>query len=96
MGRLIPAGTGMKYYRNVKVDYDPTMNQKVVDEYDEEFPIVTGGMDLPLPMDVPGVEIDEFEEIDDLDDFEDEEIELDTEEIPDVLSDEIAADEDDF
>jgi DNA-directed RNA polymerase subunit beta' len=24
MGRLIPAGTGMKYYRNVKIAYDPT------------------------------------------------------------------------
>src|SRR4028118_93305 len=31
MGRLIPAGTGMKYYRNVKVADDATMNQKVED-----------------------------------------------------------------
>jgi hypothetical protein len=25
MGRLIPAGTGMEFYRNVKVVHDPTM-----------------------------------------------------------------------
>jgi DNA-directed RNA polymerase subunit beta' len=29
MGRLIPAGTGMKYYRNVKVAPDHTENRKV-------------------------------------------------------------------
>ncbi|MEZ5346861.1 MAG: DNA-directed RNA polymerase subunit beta' [Pyrinomonadaceae bacterium] len=34
MGRLIPAGTGMRYYRNVKVDDDPTINQKEVSEFD--------------------------------------------------------------
>ncbi len=80
MGRLIPAGTGMKYYRNVKVDHDPTMNQKTPDEYDEEFPIVVGGMDLPMPMDVPGVEADGFDdEVEDLEDFE-EELELDADE----------------
>lgn len=27
MGRLIPAGTGMEYYRNVRVDADPTMHE---------------------------------------------------------------------
>jgi hypothetical protein len=71
----------MKYYRNVKVDHDPTMNQKTPDEYDEEFPIVVGGMDLPMPMDVPGVEADGFDvdEVEDLEDFE-EELELDADE----------------
>ncbi len=56
MGRLIPAGTGMKFYRNVEVDYDPTVNQK--EEREDEFvPIITGGMDLPdNSMDVPLVE----------------------------------------
>ena len=59
MGRLIPAGTGMKYYRNVKVSDDPTMNQKKEEEFDE-YPIVTGGLDfLPPPANVPGVETDE-------------------------------------
>jgi DNA-directed RNA polymerase subunit beta' len=27
MGRLIPAGTGMEFYRNVKVDRDETIDQ---------------------------------------------------------------------
>jgi DNA-directed RNA polymerase subunit beta' len=58
MGRLIPAGTGMKYYRNVKVADDPTMNQKKEEEF-EDYPLVTGGLDvLPLP-DVPGIDTDE-------------------------------------
>ncbi len=58
MGRLIPAGTGMKYYRNVKVDYDATVNQK--EEEDDEFSLSVGGFDLPVPIiDVPGVDTDE-------------------------------------
>jgi DNA-directed RNA polymerase subunit beta' len=55
MGRLIPAGTGMKYYRNVKVDYDPTENQKQEDEFDE-LADIRGGLDLPVMAGVPGVE----------------------------------------
>ena len=55
MGRLIPAGTGMKYYRNVKVDYDPSVNRKQEEEYDE-ITAMTGGLDLPNPPNVPGVE----------------------------------------
>ncbi len=58
MGRLIPAGTGMKYYRNVKVDYDATVNQKAEEEYDD-FPLTTGGLDLPPMANVPGVDTDE-------------------------------------
>src|SRR5690349_24548386 len=58
MGRLIPAGTGMKYYRNVKVDYDPTENRKEEDEFDEMYDI-RGGIELPMPVDVPGVDTDE-------------------------------------
>lgn len=58
MGRLIPAGTGMKYYRNVEIEYDATMNKKEEREYDD-IPIITGGMDLPdSSMDVPLVESD--------------------------------------
>ncbi len=37
MGRLIPAGTGMKYYRNVKVDDDPTARSRNEPEFDDEF-----------------------------------------------------------
>jgi DNA-directed RNA polymerase subunit beta' len=58
MGRLIPAGTGMKYYRNVKVADDPTMNQKREEDYDD-FSTMTGGLDLPQPIDVPGIDTDE-------------------------------------
>ncbi len=60
MGRLIPAGTGMKYYRNVKVAYDPTENRKQEDEFDE-LTDIRGGLELPMPMDVPGI-VDDFEE----------------------------------
>src|SRR5881392_3102431 len=47
MGRLIPAGTGMKYYRNVKVAPDATENRKIEDEYDEMADYIRGGMPLP-------------------------------------------------
>ena len=57
MGRLIPAGTGMKYYRNVQVAYDATENQKVEDEFDE-LAELRGGLDIPAPANVPGVETD--------------------------------------
>lgn len=57
MGRLIPAGTGMKYYRNVKIEFDPSINQKAEEEY-EEYSALTEGLNLPKPSDVPGVESD--------------------------------------
>ena len=58
MGRLIPAGTGMKYYRNVEVPPDPTENRKEEDEFDEMSDYIRGGIDLP-PLDVPGIDTDE-------------------------------------
>jgi DNA-directed RNA polymerase subunit beta' len=48
MGRLIPAGTGMEYYRNVEVDRDETMDQARERELDE-FPDIVGGHEMPLP-----------------------------------------------
>ena len=48
MGRLIPAGTGMEYYRNVEVDRDETMDQ-ARDRDLEEFPDIVGGHDIPVP-----------------------------------------------
>ena len=54
MGRLIPAGTGMKYYRNVEIARDATENRKIEDEFDE-MADVRGGIDIPL-LGVPGVE----------------------------------------
>ncbi len=61
MGRLIPAGTGMRHYRNVKVDYDPTVNQKKEEEFDD-IPIITGGIDLPM-LDIPGIETSDTVEV---------------------------------
>src|SRR5438093_8365903 len=73
MGRLIPAGTGMKYYRNVKVAYDATENRKQEDEFDEMGDYIRGGIDIPLPL---PVEDDGFDaEVEDLDDLAGEGIE---------------------
>jgi DNA-directed RNA polymerase subunit beta' len=58
MGRLIPAGTGMEYYRNVDVDRDETMDQAREREL-EEFPDIVGGHDIPLPVRPPLVTIGE-------------------------------------
>jgi DNA-directed RNA polymerase subunit beta' len=94
MGRLIPAGTGMKYYRNVKVDYDPTENRKEEDEFDEMYDI-RGGIELPMPVDVPGVDTDEgYDEAEEtLDDLS-----LETDEVYDdsLASEGIEVEDDDF
>jgi DNA-directed RNA polymerase subunit beta' len=47
MGRLIPAGTGMEFYRNVKVDRDETIDQVVRERDLEDFPEIVGGEDVP-------------------------------------------------
>ena len=57
MGRLIPAGTGMKYYRNVEIAPDATENRKVEDEFDE-LADIRGGLDVPVLAGVPGVDTD--------------------------------------
>jgi len=49
MGRLIPAGTGMEFYRNVKVERDETMVQGRHERDMEDFPEITGGLDVPPP-----------------------------------------------
>jgi DNA-directed RNA polymerase subunit beta' len=79
MGRLIPAGTGMKYYRNVKVAYDPTENQKPQDEFDE-LADIRGGIELPAPMDVPGIASEDLDE----EPIEADDAEMETEEIFDI------------
>ncbi|MEK6283326.1 MAG: DNA-directed RNA polymerase subunit beta' [Acidobacteriota bacterium] len=48
MGRLIPAGTGMEYYRNVDIDRDESMEQGRERDL-EEFPDIVGGHDVPVP-----------------------------------------------
>jgi DNA-directed RNA polymerase subunit beta' len=48
MGRLIPAGTGMEYYRNVDIERDETIGEAEREE--EEFPEVLGGVEMPQPV----------------------------------------------
>jgi len=50
MGRLIPAGTGMEYYRNVSIDRDETIEQSRRDRDFEEFPEIVGGIDIAPPL----------------------------------------------
>ena len=65
MGRLIPAGTGMEFYRNVKVAHDPTMQDSKSEEVDdtqsyiEQMVAATAGRALPQPE--PEEEFDEGE-----------------------------------
>ncbi|HKG99032.1 MAG TPA: hypothetical protein VKA97_14520, partial [Pyrinomonadaceae bacterium] len=54
MGRLIPAGTGMEYYRNVDIDRDETVDQARERELDE-FPDIVGGHDMVVPVREPVV-----------------------------------------
>jgi hypothetical protein len=98
MGRLIPAGTGMKSYRNIVIDHDPTMNQKKTDEYDE-YTDIRGGLDLPESMDVPFVETDADLDGFSLEDAEGDPILDDTEEVFEVegsLGDFVDDEDDDF
>ena len=48
MGRLIPAGTGMEYYRNVDIERDETIDQGRERDLDE-FPDIVGGHDIVIP-----------------------------------------------
>ena len=50
MGRLIPAGTGMEFYRNVKVERDETVDQGRRDRDMDDFPEITGGLEIPIPL----------------------------------------------
>ncbi len=47
MGRLIPAGTGMEFYRNVRVERDETIDQVSRERDLEDFPEIVGGVDVP-------------------------------------------------
>jgi DNA-directed RNA polymerase subunit beta' len=49
MGRLIPAGTGMEFYRNVKVERDETVDHAGRDRDLEDFPEIVGGLDVASP-----------------------------------------------
>jgi hypothetical protein len=52
MGRLIPAGTGMEYYRNVKLERDETAGEER-ERIMDEFPEIVGGVDLPTSTRTP-------------------------------------------
>ncbi len=50
MGRLIPAGTGMEFYRNVSVERDESANQDGFERGGlDDFPEIVGGEDVPAP-----------------------------------------------
>ena len=85
MGRLIPAGTGMKYYRNVKIAEDATVNRKEEDEFDE-LADIRGGIDLPV-FAIPGVKAEETDEGYDEAEETLDEISLETEEVFDESAD---------
>jgi DNA-directed RNA polymerase subunit beta' len=72
VGRLIPAGTGMKRYRNIQIEDDPTMNRKEPDEYDEMMAGVISGLDIyKVDTGLPLVEID-GDETEEIESFEEE------------------------
>ncbi|MBA2378597.1 MAG: hypothetical protein H0V76_03365, partial [Blastocatellia bacterium] len=89
MGRLIPAGTGMKYYRNVKIAADATENRKQEDEFDE-LADIRSGLDLPPLPGIPGVgsdngEVPAIEVDDDVEEFDiDEAMAIDVDDEDDV------------
>jgi DNA-directed RNA polymerase subunit beta' len=69
MGRLIPAGTGMEYYRNVDIERDETIGESQREEMDE-FPEILGGVEIPASPHVtvtaesePEAEIEEEETV---------------------------------
>jgi DNA-directed RNA polymerase subunit beta' len=53
MGRLIPAGTGMEFYRNVTIERDESVDQAARDRDLEDFPEIVGGIDVPTPVHEP-------------------------------------------
>jgi DNA-directed RNA polymerase subunit beta' len=71
IGKLIPAGTGMKRYRSVKLDSDMDEELLISEDFEEDyenFQYNESSMD-----DIDGIEIDEFEDEEIVDDFGDDE-----------------------
>ena len=48
----------MVIYRNVKIAYDATENQKPEDEFDQMGDYIRGGIDIPLPVVEPEEDFD--------------------------------------
>lgn len=73
IGKPIPAGTGMKRYRNIKLDSDERMNQLLAEDEifsDEELDLNDAEIDAAF--------------VDSFDDIEDDELMADAEEIFDA------------
>ena len=71
IGKLIPAGTGMRRYRNVKLDCDRSPEDMLDLEDEIEFDLEDEDLDNLEDMD--GEELDD-EELDDFDDLEDDDM----------------------
>ncbi|GAC1446654.1 MAG: hypothetical protein NVSMB56_07390 [Pyrinomonadaceae bacterium] len=66
MGRLIPAGTGMEYYRNVRVNRDETVDQSAaVERSIQDLPDIIGDLQLPASLPTPETieDVEEVEEV---------------------------------
>ena len=85
----------MKYYRNVKVKDDPTVNRKEEDEFDELD--VRGGFEFPASKDVPLIESADEDEVEEIELEEEGEFELDEEEVFEIEAPiDLDDDDDDF
>ncbi|MGH9850427.1 MAG: DNA-directed RNA polymerase subunit beta', partial [Blastocatellia bacterium] len=76
MGRLIPAGTGMEYYRKVRISHDPTMKDPRAEEMDdtqsyiEQMVAATTARAVPEPEEEEEIGFDEeLEAVGDLEDI---------------------------
>ncbi len=73
IGKLIPAGTGMKRYRSVKLDTDFAMDDEIVVGDDEEEVFLTGEKEEMMEEAPEVFDIDDNEEPEDIADSEDSE-----------------------
>jgi DNA-directed RNA polymerase subunit beta' len=62
MGRLIPAGTGMDYYRRIKISHDPTMKDRQAEEMDDTQSYIEQMVAATTARAVPAPESDFYEE----------------------------------
>jgi DNA-directed RNA polymerase subunit beta' len=62
MGRLIPAGTGMDYYRRVKISHDPTMKDRQAEEMDDTQSYIEQMVAATTARAVPAPESDFYDE----------------------------------
>jgi DNA-directed RNA polymerase subunit beta' len=62
MGRLIPAGTGMDYYRRIKISHDPTMKDRQAEEMDDTQSYIEQMVAATTARAVPAPETDFDEE----------------------------------